>query len=109
MLRSYTSEDSWGETYGEHKKCLEFSEEEFLELQSYAAEIGIAFTASAMDVKSLYFLTKIKVPFIKIGSGDANNMQLIEEAAKTNIPLVISTGMNSSKDAKVMILMIILI
>lgn len=95
MLRPYTNKHSWGQTYGEHKKYLEFSEEEFLELQSYAAGIGIAFTASAMDVKSLYFLVKINVPFIKIGSGDANNMQLIEEAAKTNIPLVISTGMHS--------------
>lgn len=68
-----------------------------------------------MDEKSLHFLAKIKVPFIKIGSGDANNMHLIEEAAKTNIPLVISTGISiySSKDAvtlrlKVMTLIIIL-
>lgn len=46
-----------------------------------------------MDEKSLAFLEDIKVPFIKIGSGDSNNFLLIEKAAKSGIPLVISTGM----------------
>lgn len=91
-MRAYKSEHSWGDTYGEHKKFLEFSEEEFVSLQDYAREIGISFTASAMDITSLRFLEKLKVPFIKIGSGDANNMEMIEAAAKTHVPLVISTG-----------------
>nr|CAH7755435.1 unnamed protein product [Callosobruchus chinensis] len=53
-----------------------------------------------MDIKSLEFLVKIGVPFVKIGSGDANNFLLIEEAARRNIPLVISTGMQSFETVK---------
>lgn len=48
-----------------------------------------------MDSQSLQFLVSINVPFIKIGSGDSNNLMLIREAAQTNIPLVISTGMQN--------------
>lgn len=37
----------------------------------------------------------MKVPFIKIGSGDANNFPLLRKAAGLKIPLVISTGMQT--------------
>ena len=37
------------------------------------------------------FLTTLNVPFIKIGSGDANNFPLLQRAAKLDKPLVIST------------------
>lgn len=35
------------------------------------------------------------MPFIKIGSGDANNFPLLEKATKLECPLVISTGMQT--------------
>lgn len=41
---------------------------------------------------SLEFLIDLGVPFIKIGSGDANNLLLLEKAAKTKLPIVYSTG-----------------
>lgn len=54
LERPYTSKHSWGKTYGEHKRHLEFSHAQYKELQSYAQEIGIFFTASGMDeVRSL--------------------------------------------------------
>lgn len=53
------------------------------------------FTASAMDCRSLEKMAAMNVPFIKLGSGDANNFPLIEKAAKLNIPLVVSTGMQT--------------
>ncbi|XP_018579241.1 sialic acid synthase isoform X2 [Anoplophora glabripennis] len=95
LERPYVSPNSFGETYGEHKAFLEFSETEFIILQKYANELDIIFAASAMDAHSLKFLAEINVPFIKIGSGDANNYLLIEKAAKTDIPLIISTGMQT--------------
>lgn len=50
-----------------------------------------------MDLISLRKLIDMKVPFIKIGSGDANNFPLLREAADSNIPCVVSTGMQSKK------------
>ncbi|XP_053961465.1 sialic acid synthase [Anastrepha ludens] len=97
LNRPYTSENSWGSTYGEHKKYLEFSEDQYRDLQMHAKEIGIDFTASAMDEISLDFLQAIKVPFIKIGSGDANNVLLLSRAAGVDIPLIVSTGMQTTE------------
>merc|ERR1711931_3639 len=53
LARPYNSEHSWGATYGDHKRFLEFSHDEFRELKRYAEEdVGICFTASAMDLKA---------------------------------------------------------
>ncbi|KAK7791725.1 hypothetical protein R5R35_009374 [Gryllus longicercus] len=93
LNRPYTGQHSWGKTYGEHKKYLEFSTEDFKELQSYARNIGIIFSASAMDCVSVDVLHDMDVPFLKIGSGDTNNFPLLEYAATKNRPMVISTGM----------------
>ncbi|XP_071448944.1 N-acetylneuraminate-9-phosphate synthase [Hetaerina americana] len=93
--RPYTTENSWGDTYGSHKGHLEFSESQFYQLQQYSQEIGIPFTASAMDEVSLQLLHSMDVPFIKIGSGDANNYQLLRKAAATGRPIVLSTGMQT--------------
>lgn len=49
LERPYTSKHSWGKTYGEHKRHLEFSHDQYRELQRYAKEVGIFFTASGMD------------------------------------------------------------
>ncbi|XP_073996840.1 N-acetylneuraminic acid synthase isoform X2 [Rhodnius prolixus] len=96
----YKNKNSWGQTYGDHKKHLEFSEDQYLILQKYAEEMGILFTASAMDPISLDFLLSLSVPFIKIGSGDADNILLIEKAAATQVPLIISTGMQTMESVE---------
>lgn len=93
LNRPYSSVNAWGKTYGSHKEYLEFSVDQYRQLQSYANELDIVFTASAMDEQSLVELYELGVPVMKIGSGDANNVRLIETAARNPIPLIISTGM----------------
>lgn len=93
LVRSYNGPNSWGRTYGEHKEYLEFSIQQYKMLQQFANEQNIIFTASAMDMKSLRVLEDLNVPVIKIGSGDANNIPLLEKAATLETPLIISTGM----------------
>ncbi|XP_050083437.1 sialic acid synthase [Anopheles aquasalis] len=95
LARPYEGSNSWGKTYGQHKAHLEFSFEDYRELQRYAEDdVGVLFTASAMDMLSFRELEEqLKVPFIKIGSGDANNVPLLRYAATRSIPLIVSTGM----------------
>ena len=82
LERSYDSVNSFGPTYGEHKKYLEFSEEQFKELKKFAEdEVGILFSSSAMDEKAADFLLTLNLPFIKIGSGDVNNPFLLEKVS----------------------------
>ncbi|XP_077380192.1 N-acetylneuraminate-9-phosphate synthase-like [Festucalex cinctus] len=95
LERPYKTKNSWGDTYGEHKRHLEFTHEQYRELQKYAKEVGIFFTASAMDEMAVEFLHEIKVPFIKVGSGDTNNFPYLEMAAKKGRPMVVSSGMQS--------------
>ena len=95
LEREYNSKHSWGKTYGEHKRYLEFTKEEFLELKKYAESIGIIFAASGMDIEAFNLLDEIGVDFFKIGSGDTNNFELIEHVSKLNKPIVLSSGMNS--------------
>ena len=93
LARPYISPHSWGDTYGDHKRHLEFSEDQFRELQHHATEKGVFFTASAMDPVSAEFLDSISVPFIKIGSGDSNNLPMLRKVAMMGRPVVVSTGM----------------
>ncbi|RWS24675.1 sialic acid synthase-like protein [Leptotrombidium deliense] len=95
LQREYRSPHSFGETYGEHKAALQFTDEQFVTLQRYAHNVGIEFTASAMDIRSVDFLCQINVPFIKIGSGDTDNVQLLKHCANKSQPIVYSTGMHS--------------
>ncbi|OBS72823.1 hypothetical protein A6R68_12601, partial [Neotoma lepida] len=100
LERPYTSKHSWGTTYGEHKRHLEFSHAQYKELQRYAQEIGIFFTASGMDEMAVEFLHELNVPFFKVGSGDTNNFPYLEKTAKKGRPMVISSGMQSMDTMK---------
>lgn len=94
LNRPYLSQHSWGSTYGQHKTHLEFTDEQFHNLQLYALNQGIIFASSAMDINSIEFLVQMDLPFLKIGSGDVNNFPLLQVAASKNKPLIISTGMH---------------
>lgn len=49
LSRPYQSPHAFGATYGEHKKFLEFSGQQYQELKKYAESMNVHFTASAMD------------------------------------------------------------
>lgn len=72
LERIYDGPNSWGKTYGEHKEYLEFSKDQFLELQEFALNNEIIFSSSAMDMVSkfnafanclVYLLVLEKYPF----------------------------------------------
>jgi N-acetylneuraminate synthase/sialic acid synthase len=90
--KPYEHENSFGNTYGEHREYLEFGQEEYLELKKYAAQIGITFFATAFDFPSADFLAAIEMPLYKIASGDIKNIPLLKYVASFNKPMIISTG-----------------
>jgi len=91
--KPYITQNSFGSTYGEHKKVLELSEETFIELKQYAEDLGLLFTASGWDEESVDFLDSIGVPFFKMASADLTNFPLLLHTARKGRPMVISTGM----------------
>lgn len=93
LNRPYKSTNSFGTTYGEHRKALELTDDEFIELQKFSKKLNITFIASGQDEPSFDFLHRIGIPFFKIGSGDIGNLNLIEYVAKLGRPIILSTGM----------------
>lgn len=94
----YTGPASFGDTYGVHREALEFGEKEYLHLKNFAEKKGLIFFATAFDFKSVDFLEKIKVPAIKIASGDLKSIPLLRYARRTGIPLIMSTGGSTFSD-----------
>jgi N-acetylneuraminate synthase/sialic acid synthase len=90
--KAYDNGNSFGATYGEHREFLEFERAEYLELQAYAAELGVDFFATAFDLSSADFLAALNVPAFKIASGDLKSTPLLEYVARFGKPMVISTG-----------------
>jgi sialic acid synthase len=96
----YNSEHAYGKTYGEHREALEFDFDQYTLLKCYAESIGLTFFATAFDVPSADFLAALKVPAIKIASGDLTNTALWRWCMREwNYPLIVSTG-GSSFDCK---------
>jgi sialic acid synthase len=88
----YLSSNSYGATYGAHREALELAEAEYRDLMAVAAECGVDMFATAFDLPSVDFLVALGVPAIKIASGDVTNTPLLAYAAKTGLPLIVSTG-----------------
>jgi N-acetylneuraminate synthase/sialic acid synthase len=88
----YDNENSFGSTYGLHREALEFGREAYVELQRYAAELGITFFATAFDVPSADFLAALDMPAYKLASGDLKNLPLLRHVARIGRPVIVSTG-----------------
>lgn len=96
----YDNANSYGATYGEHREALEFKRDEYLELQTYANEIGIIFFATPFDFKSVDFLAELEMPAYKIASADLNNTPLQKYIANLGKPIFLSTGGGNIKDIR---------
>ncbi len=76
---------------------LELGDEVFLRLAAHAAQCGIEFMSTPFDLESLRFLAgrDIGLRRLKVPSGEITNALLLLEAARTGLPLIVSTGMST--------------
>jgi len=88
-----------GEVYDTVAEC-EWSIDEHQALQSHAEMHDVTFLSTPFSTEAVNMLDKIDVPAIKIGSGEMNNQELLERAASTGKPLLVSTGMNTLDEIK---------
>ena len=90
--KSYDSENSFGETYGEHREALELDVGRLGELKSECKTHDVAFMSTPFDELSLERLTDVGVDVLKIASFDLGNLPLIHQIATTGLPIVMSVG-----------------
>jgi sialic acid synthase SpsE len=97
----YYKSYAFGNTYGEHKKKLEFSDEQYLELQDYACQLKIDFLVSAFDFTSFEFVEKqLNVPIHKVASPFITHYPLLKQVALYGKPMILSTGMHTFEEIK---------
>lgn len=83
----------------ERVKRFELNYDEFVQIAKYATKRNIDFFSTPLHENDIDFLKKI-VKIIKISSGDLTHHKLLEKAAKTKLPIILSTGMASEKEIK---------
>ena len=81
-------------------KKYQLSESDQINLKKYAKKKKIKFLSTAFDLKSLYFLRKLKLDFIKIPSGEITNYPLLKEISYSKKKILLSTGMATLNEIK---------
>ena len=70
------------------------SESEEREVQAYCLEKGVVYLSTPFSRAAADRLETMNVPAYKIGSGECNNLPLLEHIAGFGKPILFSTGMN---------------
>jgi N-acetylneuraminate synthase len=84
-------------SYIEYKREIEFGENEYAAIDEM---IPGRWFVSVWDAPSVYFITSNfpDAPYLKIPSAHLTSAELIDECVLTDIPLIMSTGMSTSKE-----------
>ena len=91
-------ESPWGTTQREQKAGLEFSIDEYQEIDRYCKEKGIEWFASAWDLNSQKFLQQFDCKYNKVASAMIVYEDLLKMIAKEGKHTFISTGMTTYGD-----------
>ena len=91
-------ESPWGTTQREQKFGLEFSVDEYKEIDKYCKEKKIEWFASAWDLNSQKFLQQFNCKYNKIASAMIVYEELLRMVAKEGKHTFISTGMTIYED-----------
>ncbi len=83
ILKKYRLKDHW-----------------YKDLISYSKQNKIKFISSPFDIKSIEFLKKFKLDYIKVPSGEINNLPYLKVLGRLKKKTILSTGMSSLKDVK---------
>ena len=97
--KSIMRETPWGYiSYLDYKYKVEFEKEEYDIIDEYCKKNEIHWFASPWDVDSVNFLSQYDIPALKVPSASLNDKELLLAMAKTNIPIIISTGMSTQNE-----------
>ncbi len=91
-----------GSKISQHKMLQKYqlSEKHHIELKNYAKKKKIKFLSSVFDIKSLNFIKKLNLDFIKIPSGEITNYPLLKEISSLKTKVILSTGMANVNEIK---------
>lgn len=91
-------ESPWGTTQRDQKQGLEFSKEDYQEIDSYCKSKCIEWFASAWDTNSQEFLRQFNCKYNKVASAMVVDEELLKIIASEKKHTFISTGMTTYSD-----------
>jgi N-acetylneuraminate synthase len=91
-------ESPWGTTQREQKVGLEFSQQDYVEIDRYCKEKSIEWFASAWDLNSQKFLRQFDCKYNKVASAMIIWDDLLKMIAEEGKHTFISTGMSTQAD-----------
>lgn len=81
------------------ERCA-LNEEEEIALKNYVESKGMIFISTPFSRAAADRLQRMDVPAFKIGSGECNNLPLLEHIASFGKPMILSTGMNTLESVR---------
>ena len=91
-------ESPWGNTQRAQKEGLEFSSEQYKEIDQYCESKNIQWTASAWDIEAQKFLRQFNCTFNKVASPMLGHIPLLKLIASEKKRTFISTGMSTLEE-----------
>jgi len=70
-------------------KRRELTKNEWKELVTFARNLNMLFITAPYFVETVDFLTELKVDAIKVSKGDINNVILIDQMSRANLPVIL--------------------
>ena len=86
-------ESQWGATQRDQKEGLEFSFDQYKEIDAYCKSKNIQWSASAWDIKAQEFMQQFNCSFNKVASAMLGHIPLLKLIASEKRKTFISTGM----------------
>ena len=94
----FSKEDA---TRFDYWKRMEFSLEQWKQIKQHCDEVQLDFICSPFCNLAVDWLEEIGLHSYKIGSGEVNNLLLLEKVTQTKKPIIISSGMSSFSELDV--------
>jgi N-acetylneuraminate synthase len=92
-------ESPWGNTTRQQKEGLEFSIDQYIELEKYTLEKGLDFIVSCWDLESLNLIEKyLNVKYHKVASAMLTDFEFLNKLNETKKPIILSTGLSTSEE-----------
>ena len=88
----------FGATNGDLKRALEFSVQDYEEIDAYCQALDIPWFVSCWDEQSLHVMRPFALPCFKIASALLTDDQLLEKTRELGKPIILSTGMSTLEE-----------
>ena len=91
-------ESPWGTTQRAQKEGLEFTAQDYKEIDRYCREKGLQWAASAWDIDAQIFLQQFNCSFNKVASPMLGHIPLLKLIASEGKKTFVSTGMSTLEE-----------